>query len=1198
MATISGRVVLAESGAPIPDLLIVLFDLDPATKGEDPVVAVPALVAVPGVSASEGDRLGSVLTDANGAFSLDYDLADFQIRNPKEQRPDLQITVLAPEEPGRNEASRVLYSSTAVRQNAGRTEQYLIRLGTDLLTKAGIKPPSSISTDGEPAGNVSKRLVDAAVRQAGITDGAISAARARMDAHRARFEGFATTFKPSLLSAISTLPPSVQSSDQVVREGESPLGKAVALMKKNLRETINSSDPKVRAPRRGFISLTPAQVERLKGQLSAAGNVPDAALAAIAAENGAPAATTFVQALPRLPICRAPTDSLTCTQSVIDPPPPSDEPPPVVPGDGITPVTTSDIPKFLARLLNPITAPEEQLLTGLTPVATRESVEAKIKDLQFSPSPADVPAYHDFLNLQIAFEHVWQEAIDQGVLDVAENAYQTIVELGGDPTHPVHQPSGPVRALLGEGRATLLAYRGAVRDHRGDAGGEGGVTVTATPGGTPFASGSDSCASVGGSSVRDHRTGDVGVTTTAALDSEDPAERLPALLEDLQKRLQTRYAFTIYAANAQERSVNFGILNTFRQTWTPLSYQAGPLVKSIPLAPRQSQKLVISRKTTRKATTKDAQTRMTDQKDESNVTDRAEQDIVNRASVKTNFSVDQSSGAGAAGVGATTSVKFGIDADKQTDDTKKSFHEAVFKSAQEVRQERTTEVTTESAVETERTETTEISNPNDEIACTFLFYELQRRYRVFERLYKVQPVVLVAQEVPQPQEINPAWLLAHDWILRRSIMDPSFLPALDSISQIAGDETAIAEMKINVDQQRCIVTQLRQELAIARQSLLAQEQLIDQATFARSGTSSVLGLVEKAVSDLPAVRAVDKLGDFLFGSNDASQNENARQSMQDRVNAAADNVRDLSYRLDREVTALNALLETYTKALRNHHTHLTDIAKLQNHVKDNILHYMQAKWREEPPDQRFFRLHNTPVPQLAAASREHRIRFDAPLPVSAHSPHLALPRFGGVQVQTFPYEGVTQVADPITYAPLYRVADLDTLLGFKGNLMIFPLNASNALTDFMMDPYVDRATGALIDPSDPINWSLDEFTDYVCCLEHELAPAELEVLRPTLQQLFQIILSNPARNDDVLVVPTHSLFIETLPDSSSNLEEFKRAHRMEDVKKAQSETRAAELRNVLRAMRILSGELEDPVVDRKVLIQGSVPSVVVNPPES
>src|SRR5205823_3115135 len=141
---------------------------------------------------------------------------------------------------------------------------------------------------------------------------------------------------------------------------------------------------------------------------------------------------------------------------------------------------------------------------------------------------------------------------------------------------------------------------------------------------------------------------------------------------------------------------------------------------------------------------------------------------------------------------------FKQDSVKSSDDIKKSFHEAVFKSAQEFKHEKTTEITTEETQDYESVETTEISNPNDEIAVTFLFYELQRRYRIYERLYRVQPVVLVAQEFPQPSDIDQAWLLRYDWILRRAILDDSFLPALNTLAATAGDEIAIAEMQGNV----------------------------------------------------------------------------------------------------------------------------------------------------------------------------------------------------------------------------------------------------------------------------------------------------------------------------------------------------------------------------------------------------------------
>src|SRR5690606_18355147 len=66
--------------------------------------------------------------------------------------------------------------------------------------------------------------------------------------------------------------------------------------------------------------------------------------------------------------------------------------------------------------------------------------------------------------------------------------------------------------------------------------------------------------------------------------------KLHKLLENLCQRLNEPYAFTIYAAKGRECSVNYGVLTTYRQKWEPLNYQPGELVKTIPLAPKESRK--------------------------------------------------------------------------------------------------------------------------------------------------------------------------------------------------------------------------------------------------------------------------------------------------------------------------------------------------------------------------------------------------------------------------------------------------------------------------------------------------------------------------------------------------------------------------------------------------------------------------------
>ena len=63
-----------------------------------------------------------------------------------------------------------------------------------------------------------------------------------------------------------------------------------------------------------------------------------------------------------------------------------------------------------------------------------------------------------------------------------------------------------------------------------------------------------------------------------------------------------------------------------------------------------------------------------------------------------------------------------------------------------------------------------------------------------------------------------------------------------------------------------------------------------------------------------------------------------------------------------ELTALQAAIDKYTAAATRHYAMLAEIDRLRLHVKDNIIHYMQAIWTHEPADQRYFRLYNLDVP--------------------------------------------------------------------------------------------------------------------------------------------------------------------------------------------------------------------------------------------
>ena len=142
---ISGKVVAKESGLGIPGLLVVVFDCDPGTAPEELVLvrAQGRSGATPAVRGRRVrvDRLGSVVTDGTGAFTLTYEDDAFRVRHTRERRPDLCLTVLAPEDADTSGNLRVLLTSPAVRQNAGRSEQYLIRLTADQLSRAGVVAP-------------------------------------------------------------------------------------------------------------------------------------------------------------------------------------------------------------------------------------------------------------------------------------------------------------------------------------------------------------------------------------------------------------------------------------------------------------------------------------------------------------------------------------------------------------------------------------------------------------------------------------------------------------------------------------------------------------------------------------------------------------------------------------------------------------------------------------------------------------------------------------------------------------------------------------------------------------------------------------------------------------------------------------------------------------------------------------------------
>jgi hypothetical protein len=174
---ILGKILHKESGNGIADLLVELFDLDnwadpegadtTTIARENSGVARDATAPLAGADVAAlyktADRLGSVITNSAGSFVLEVTSKDFNLARKVEQKPDLLLLVLAPDEPGFDLNKRVLHFTRDIYFNAGSKEAYIIRLPTALLKEKDI--PFGASSPPESAQSKVKQYVDERTRE-------------------------------------------------------------------------------------------------------------------------------------------------------------------------------------------------------------------------------------------------------------------------------------------------------------------------------------------------------------------------------------------------------------------------------------------------------------------------------------------------------------------------------------------------------------------------------------------------------------------------------------------------------------------------------------------------------------------------------------------------------------------------------------------------------------------------------------------------------------------------------------------------------------------------------------------------------------------------------------------------------------------------------------------------------------------------
>lgn len=1147
MNQVLGRVLASGSSLGIPNLVVVIRDVDPTSS------------AAATAAGAAGDRLGSVITDAQGNFALTYDDRDFQRAGP-ERRPDLVLSVLAPEEtPAATAAApgRVLHTSPAPRAEAGRIESYVIRISETVLDGARVPYPRIQPVDRARTLERSFALQDR-MREQLVRRRAARVTRARAAAAEAE-----TFFGGLSLSALS---PARRAEPTYLGPGDDLREAAKILAQRDLQARRRGR------PRLMHLIALGDRLAELRLPDSPADTIRRSlVLDHINRRLGGP---PYVRGGSPLPPCKEEraVDAFMASlgQGEEARPPEGETVAEALPLD-----VTADafVRQELLGAAGQAGEPARPTRPGLS------DVHAAVRDFALEAGPADVTSFHEFHDLQIAFEHVWTEVFDGHVPRLGKFLYDyaaTQLRFAHDPASGPETVEDLQRyldtvAALAAQTSVLEEVPQEVRDlvpgltsadwSKLDAGAQDALKTWAAEAAelAPPPDDEEQRAELRGRAQALIEAARQGFARPPELHADD----IGRVIADLRTRLGQKYKFDVFAPGY----CNYGILVTYRQEWKPLSFQVGDLVSTIPLAPKESRRYTTKRIVKKTRSQRELEDSLRLLKTASSQTKRVDSEIVDKALTKSNFKANVEGGGTIGVLHFSGSAGLATDVEKQSATTKKDFREAVLTAAQEYKHEHRLEIDTSATEESEESTSGEISNPNDEIPVTYLLYELQRRYEIREKIHRLTPVILVAAEVPAPHRIDEAWLIAHDWILRRALLDDSFRPTLEALAkETVGAEFALESMRVGLERQARIVDQTGHQVALKKR--LAEEMFgeVEDAL-----ASKARGAREEESEGL-----FESVGEALFGSSRREGNGSSDIEV-DKAKAALERVEgklsELESRLAAEVAALQAMTEQYTRALEQHLNRKTEISRLAAHVKDNILYYMQAIWALEPPDQRFFRLYDQEALWVALQDGDVPYVEDAD---------------GGL---AFPIDdGEGQI--PIEFRRLVEIADLDNLLGFKGNYMIFPLRENNFVTWYMMQEYLDLRIGVK-DPDPFANYTTDELIDNIRCRygqdPHAITPEEMEDYRDVILRR----LTAPRREKDEVIVPTDSLYIEALTGHHALLEEFKLRHRGLDVEKARAEVRRGELENVRLAARLLAGEREDADIDRKVVIEGSPGPLVV-----
>lgn len=229
--------------------------------------------------------------------------------------------------------------------------------------------------------------------------------------------------------------------------------------------------------------------------------------------------------------------------------------------------------------------------------------------------------------------------------------------------------------------------------------------------------------------------------------------------------------------------VNVGLRLIYRQEWRHLGVQRGDVVRTVPpgrtTTERETADLTLP--------TAPEELRRVDTTIEQRDTTRHLGEVVHEAADATAQAMswpvdcDGSVNMGVRPLAATTDMGLSSECRESSRDTSTRLSDIMLKMAGRKNVETVDVARIEKDDDSESSPSGDCESPTEQDTATYVYSRLQNRYEVLTRPAEMQNVVLVAEKLPSPAEIDLSWVRRHSWILGKVLLDESFRGALDTI---------------------------------------------------------------------------------------------------------------------------------------------------------------------------------------------------------------------------------------------------------------------------------------------------------------------------------------------------------------------------------------------------------------------------------